>query len=98
MLETLQISDFAEHLHQSYTVMLASGDTLELQLAEISALGTPADDRRRSFSLIFRHARTDAYLPQGIHTLHHPEMGPFELFLVPLGPASDGMRDEVVFA
>ncbi len=98
MLETLQRSDFTGYLHQHFTVMLAGGDTLDLQLVEVMALGSaPAGRQRQPFSLIFRHDRTDAYLPQGVHTLHHAEMGQLELFLVPLGPAPDGMRYEAIF-
>lgn len=79
--------------------MLAGDDTLDLQLVEVTALGAaPADTGRQPFSLIFRHDRTDAYLPQGIHTLDHAEMGQLMLFLVPLGPAPDGMRYEAIFA
>lgn len=99
MLETLQRSDFTGHLHQHFSVILAEGDTLDLQLVDVTALGAaPADSRRQPFSLVFRHERTDAYLPQGIHTLQHAEMGRLTLFLVPLGPAPDGMRYEAIFA
>ncbi len=99
MLETLQKSDFTGHLHQHFSVLLAGGDTLDLELVEVTAWGAaPSDKRRQPFSLIFRHDRTDAYLPQGIHTLHHAEMGWLELFLVPLGPAPDGMRYEAIFS
>lgn len=99
MLDTLQRSDFSAHLHHLFTVMLVSGDTLALELVEARSLGAaPAGGGRQPFSLIFRHARTDAYLPQGIHTLHQAEMGALELFLVPLGPAPDGMRYEAIIA
>jgi hypothetical protein len=98
VLETLQRSDFTGRLRQHFSVMLAGGDTLDLQLVEVAALGSaPAGTGRQPFSLVFRHDRTDAYLPQGIYTLHHAEMGRLALFLVPLGPAPDGMRYEAIF-
>jgi hypothetical protein len=99
VLETLQGSDFTGHLNQHFSVTLAEGDALELQLVEVTVLGAaPAGSQRQPFSLVFRHDRTDAYLPQGIYTLRHAEMGRLALFLVPLGPAPDGMRYEAIFA
>ena len=51
-----------------------------------------ADEHRgagESFSLRFA-STADAFLPQGSYALAHPALGPFSLFLVPLGPGSSG--------
>jgi hypothetical protein len=36
-------------------------------------------------------------LPQRIYHLEHPEVGGFDLFLVPVGPNAQGMQYEAVF-
>ena len=98
MLAQLQLSDFSDRIGDAFVVRLVSGDSLTLELIEAVPLGSAPDDgRRQAFSLIFRNDRTDAYLPQGIHTLHHAELGEIALFLVPLGPDGQGMRYEVIF-
>ena len=54
---------------------------------------------RIPFSLTFA-ARRAAVVPQQIFRVAHPELGEFDLFLVPLGPESsgEGMRYEAVFS
>jgi hypothetical protein len=37
-------------------------------------------------------------LAQGTYRLSHPQLGELELFLVPLGPAAEGMQYEAAFA
>ena len=54
-----------------------------------------ADEHRgagESFSLRFA-STADAFLPQGSYPLAHPALGPFSLFLVPLGPGSSGVHE-----
>jgi hypothetical protein len=53
--------------------------------------------RRVPFSLLF-HADPDPGVPQQICAMRHPELGSFELFLVPLGPDERGMRYEAVIS
>jgi len=48
------------------------------------------------FSLLFQSVTTEGYLPQGISTLEHPELPATELFMVPVGPSSGGMRYEII--
>jgi hypothetical protein len=49
------------------------------------------------FSVVFRGAMPPL-LPQGSYQLSQPDVGEFELFLVPIGPDSEGMRYEAAFA
>ena len=51
---------------------------------------------REPFSVVFRAPATPV-LAQMIRRLEHPELGAFELFLVPIGPDDVGMRYEAVF-
>jgi hypothetical protein len=98
MLEKLQIDDFTNRIGEQFTIALTDGSELHLILSEVSPLTTsPHEQGRQAFSLLLRNDRLDAYLPQQIHRLHHPEMGALDLFLVPLGPRKDGMYYEVLF-
>ena len=50
----------------------------------------------RQFSLVWR-GPPGARLEQRIYAVHHPALGAFDLFLVPIGPDGEGMRYEAVF-
>jgi uncharacterized protein DUF6916 len=79
----------------SFTAMAAGGST-PLTLTQVSDL-TPtlagADD---AFSLAFT-GPVSAPLPQGTHTLSHPALGAFDLFVVPVDePRSDQQYQVIV--
>lgn len=80
-------------------MLLTNGETLSLHLVKVSLLGNGVPGGRVPFSLIFRHSLLpqNAYLPQQIYHLEHPTLGTLDLFLVPLGPDSEGMRYEAIF-
>ncbi|HRX01612.1 MAG: hypothetical protein KDI07_11640 [Anaerolineae bacterium] len=97
-LDQLEMADFAGHLNESFAVQLTDGDAYALELIEVSELSRPPDQPgRQPFALIFRNARTDAYLAQATHLLTHEDLGSLSLFLVPLGPQQDGMHYEALF-
>lgn len=52
--------------------------------------------RSRQFSLVWR-GPPGARLDQRIYTLRHAALGDLDLFLVSIGPDSEGMRYEAVF-
>jgi hypothetical protein len=55
-------------------------------------------NRRSGFSVVFSTRQTDQYYQQAVYYLLHPKHGSLPLFMVPLGPGSDGfMRYEIVF-
>jgi len=89
---------FANRVGEIFKVTASDGDTLELALAEVTLApeGHGVPGGRAAFSLIF-HGPASPYAPQGTWRLEHPEIGPLELFLVPLGPAGDAMRYQSVF-
>src|SRR5512139_2233351 len=97
MLETLTLDLFARHLHQDFAVRLDVG-TIPLTLVEANPLASAGShgSGRAPFSLIF-HGPAAPLLPQGIYRLEQQETGEREIFLVPLGPGSNGMRYEAVF-
>lgn len=100
MLDHLTADDFECHAGQSFTITLAGGEPYPLLLVQVNRWGSASPDppSRAPFTLLFHNDRQDAYLPQQIYRLEHPEMGALDLFLVPLGPGPGGMRYEAVFS
>ena len=99
MLETFTQSTFLSHLGETFRVHGDISSPLEMQLTDVMSLGSSDEaqpERRAPFSILF-HGPADALLAQRTYTLSHDVMGNFDLFLVPLGPAADGMRYEAVF-
>jgi hypothetical protein len=82
---------FAGRIGEAFEVLSAEGSPLALVLSECEA-----DRYERSFSLLF-HARDGRLEPQQTFRARHPELGEFDLFLVPLGPDEGGMRYEAIF-
>lgn len=75
---------YAPHLGSRF-IVADGGATLTLVLAElIPPRGTP---RKDPFELHFQEEGWS--LPQGIHTLEHPALGPVAIFLTPIGPSKE---------
>jgi hypothetical protein len=96
MLDRLTIDDFEGRTGETFTATAAGGRTLELTLTSVQALTAPPDAARAPFSLEFRDAAQD-HVPQQTVAIEHPQMGAFDLFVVPLGPGPGGMRYEAIF-
>jgi hypothetical protein len=98
MLDTLEKAAFDAHVGEEFKLQLADGDSLVLKLAETDTLSgaTAASDQRSPFSLTFI-GPADRWVEQQTHTLEHPQMGTLQMFLVPLGPDTRGMRYEAIF-
>jgi hypothetical protein len=98
---------FKAHLGETFTLVLDSGATLELELAETGRYpAQPASTREVEgreitirpdpFWLVFRGPRQPA-LPQRLYVLAHEKMGRIEgLFLVPCAEDASGRRYHVV--
>jgi hypothetical protein len=102
MLETFTISTFAEQEGSTFRLSLASGETLNatlLQVTTLSAKGPSGEElprKRTPFSLIFCVPAPDRF-EQKIYRMEHPVIGTFELFLVPIGRDAEGYRCEAIF-
>ena len=102
MLDAFTLTTFAGLEGQSFVVHPGTPESLELVLEGVSDLGasraaTPiAPMKRRPFSLIFR-GPCDPILPQKTYPMTHPELGRFDLFVVPVGRDQAGTRYEAVF-
>lgn len=70
---------------------------LEVELIECKTLNAHVrDGQREPFSLIFR-GPAQPLLPQRIYTFDFGELGCSDIFIVPIGPDTIGMRYEAVF-
>jgi hypothetical protein len=83
MLETFTVDTFQPRLDERFVL----ADEVDLTLAEVRELPTHDSLKRRPFAIVFNGPETP-FVPQGSYKLEHPELGAFELFLVPIGPTS----------
>ena len=101
VLEKLKSADFVPYLHQPFHIHSGSVPPFPAELIEVAELGSAKEQsgsaKRRAFSVVFR-GPPKTNLPQAIYTVRHEKMGTLELFLVPIGPDSQGMRYEAIFA
>jgi hypothetical protein len=101
-LQWLTCDDFIDVVGLAFDVAAAEGSSLALELVQATEGGEmgghgPEGQVRQQFSLVFR-GPLDRTLAQGTYRLGHPHLGEIELFLVPLGPDTEGMRYEAAFA
>lgn len=96
-LATVTRETFDAHVGTRFTMHVAEGRTLELELVGTQALPTRPGAGRASFLLRFR-ASDGTHVPQRTYALEHPVLGPLEIFLVPSGPDGTGMRYDAVFS
>ena len=76
----------------------ADGGALELTLTHASAgRWQPEGETTFAFELMFR-GPADPMLPQAIYRLTHPELGPLDIFIVPLERGSNGTTYQAVFS
>ena len=98
MLEQLTADDFRPYLNSKFHVTVDEADgALAVELIEVSDLGEAGSGpRNQPFSLVFRGPR-GLFLPQQIYTVSHDEMGPINIFLVPIRPDEKGMQLQAIF-
>jgi hypothetical protein len=98
VLETFTVDTFAARLGERLAVATEAG-TVDVELVEAVELDPRrrgASDTRVPFSVVFL-GPPDPVLPQGTYRFDHPELGGFEIFVVPIGRDEDGVRYEAVF-
>lgn len=93
-LETLTAESFSLRMEERFALSIPEGP-IELTLTELEEFG-PAAGGRNAFSIRFIGPPRPV-LPQAIYRLENEVTGPLDVFLVPLGPNSGGMRYEAVF-
>lgn len=96
MLEAFTHETFAGREGEAFPIRLDDGSSLETRLQSARTWGSGSDGHRVPFTLTFV-GPMQPVLPQRIYRLEHPDIGAFELFLVPVGPGAQGMQYEAVF-
>jgi len=90
----LNSQNFTECLHTRFEVHDGTDATMPLELVAVNVQNFSR--RVDNFSLVFR-GQPSPWLPQCIYRVKHERLGEFNLFLVPIGPDSQGMQYEAVF-
>jgi hypothetical protein len=85
---------FETWVNSEFQIMENGSPVCALQLTGIvQRTKTPTQE---TFSLMFRGPLTP-FLPQGIRSLKHGELGELDIFLVPVEKEKDGFEYEAVF-
>lgn len=101
-LGSLTVDVFQSRIGERFRIVPRPEQIVEAELIEARVFGGAAkssvpDARRRvPFALVFR-ARPVEALPQRIYRFEHEEIGPYDIFLVPVGPDATGMLYEAIF-
>lgn len=95
MIENLQLEDFTGRIGEKFRLETAGGDAVEVELIDASGMGG-TEGKRPPFSVVFRIPE-EVPPRQAIYRLAHDEMETMDLFLVPVGPAEEGIKWEAVF-
>ena len=82
MAEDFTAETFEPHVQTTFRV----ADGPDVELLEVRQLSTGTEEHRAPFSLLFR-GPDDQQLAQQSYKVGHDQLGEFDLFLVPLGPA-----------
>lgn len=97
----LSYTDFEAGINQTFLVHYGGDETLPVSLIEVNLWGLSADNDApggfQPFALIFQSTIT-SYLTQATYRVSHESLGEQEMFLVPIGPNSVGMRYEATFS
>ncbi len=96
MLDQLAIDDFRA-LEGREVSLNFGNEPASGVIVEVTEAAGGREDARAPFSVVVRSGPADRHWPQGIYTLAHPEHGPLDLFLVPIGPDDSGMCYEINF-
>jgi hypothetical protein len=96
----LSLARFTPHLGSEFVVRpQAPPRPVRISLVEATARQPNPLDRQglagEAFSLVFAARDAGSFGP-GIHTVVHPVLGAFPLFLVPVGRATQGQRYQAV--
>src|SRR2546423_1889902 len=94
MAAELTHEEFSKQLNTKFGIRISEAQAIEVELTEVSELLISA--RQERFALIFRSAN-DILIAQGLHRFEHDQMGPFDLFIVPVDRDERGTYHEAVF-
>lgn len=92
------VSAFTARRGETFVLRRPDGALQDLELVEVCDLGRRVmpGGELSNYSLTFL-ARASAPLPQAIYHLEHAVLGPMDVFLVPIGRDTEGIRYEAIF-
>jgi hypothetical protein len=95
----LTIEMFTNLIDKEFIVDVDESHSVGMELIEIYDIEDSKGSTKSSrtpFSLVFRGPDEPIY-PQKTYRFEHEEIGAHDIFIVPVGPDTDGMRYEAVF-
>ena len=95
MSNTLNYEQFANIEGDDVTILVGD-QQLPANIFEVTKLDKHGDSERDPFSILFYIQHQEPLLQQ-TYQVSHPSLGAIDIFLVPLGPKSDGISYEAVF-
>jgi hypothetical protein len=89
---------FSEHLNTKFSVKVDSAEPVELELVDVVVRKSEPNEQAgmERFSTFF-YGPAGFFLPQQTYDLVHPELGESQIFLVPIGQDTRGIKYEAVF-
>lgn len=93
----LTASQFQSLVGKKFSFVPAEGGPFDGELLEVTLLEAHDGPRPQPFSAVFVDPRKTVVLPQQIFRVANETLGELNLFLVPIGPVSAGMRYEAIF-
>ncbi len=95
---SVQADSFAGREGEEFRVSSESPPAeLQMTLTSVTTRGTAVPEGGRQPFSVVMHGPLEPVLPQCTYRFEHPATGPFDMFIVPLGPDREGMRYEAVF-
>ena len=101
-LETLTLAKFSALARTHFVVRRAPPhESVQVELVQVTSGSTvaragPDAQQYESFSLLFHGAQSQP-LGQGTHSFEHPQLGTFELFIVPVAAENGRLHYQAVF-
>ena len=82
------LAEFSPHVGTTFNIRLSSDNSVDVKLVE-AEVGASNPDQ---FSLLFHdpNASVASHLRQSIYPFAHEQLGELEIFIVPVGPDSEG--------
>ena len=95
MLEHLTQKSLSEQLNTKFRLSSEAGQSVELELVEVTDDGDAAGQTAR-FSALFR-GPLEQFFQQRTYSMEHEQLGSLELFIVPVRKDAEGFYYEAVF-
>ena len=94
MLDEMQKEAFTQSVNSEFQVIRDGSRAFDLKLTEV--VDVFESGRQQAFSVFFQ-GPLEHFMQQGTYKLRHPELGEFEIFLVPSAQTKDGFQYEAAF-